>query len=280
MPDKKEILVVVPVYKSQPNDFEELSFIQSLKVLGDYPFSIITFEGLDVSYYTNLMDEYLISYSVNCFDKDYFKGWASYNRLLLSKGFYETFRRHTYMLIYQLDAFVFKDELQYWCNKGYDYIGAPWFKDFGNGLIQPKLVAVGNGGLSLRKISSALVAFDYMESHDKRISAFNYWNKHLMNRYYKNSLRFIVSRFFGKTNTLRYFQASTINEDAFWSQIVPDAIKTYKVAPIEEAVKFSFESNPAYLFEKNNRQLPFGCHAWHKNQYDSFWVDYINTENK
>ena len=30
------------------------------------------------------------------------------------------------MLIYQLDAYVFKDELLNWANKGYDYIGAPW----------------------------------------------------------------------------------------------------------------------------------------------------------
>ena len=33
------------------------------------------------------------------------------------------------MLIYQLDAFVFQDDLAYWCQQNYDYIGAPWLRD-------------------------------------------------------------------------------------------------------------------------------------------------------
>jgi hypothetical protein len=56
------------------------------------------------------------------------------------------------MLIYQLDAWVFKDDLMKWCNKGYDYIGAPWFEDFGSYEKGKKLWRVGNGGFSLRKI--------------------------------------------------------------------------------------------------------------------------------
>lgn len=30
-------------------------------------------------------------------------------------------------MIYQLDAWVFNDELSSWCSLGYDYIGAPFF---------------------------------------------------------------------------------------------------------------------------------------------------------
>ncbi len=30
------------------------------------------------------------------------------------------------MLIYQLDAYVFKGEWLFWANQEYDYIGAPW----------------------------------------------------------------------------------------------------------------------------------------------------------
>jgi hypothetical protein len=36
----------------------------------------------------------------------------------LSASFYERFLDTKYILIYQLDAFVFKDELQEWCDKG------------------------------------------------------------------------------------------------------------------------------------------------------------------
>ena len=35
------------------------------------------------------------------------------------------FLEYQYMLIYQLDAFVFEDKLDYFCELGYDYIGIP-----------------------------------------------------------------------------------------------------------------------------------------------------------
>jgi hypothetical protein len=58
------------------------------------------------------------------------------------------------MLIYQPDAFVFRDELDYGCSKGYDYIGAPWFIGLDSPKTPFKFLGVGNGGFSLRKISS------------------------------------------------------------------------------------------------------------------------------
>ena len=78
-----------------------------------------------------------------------------------------------YILIYQLDAFVFKDELKEWCQKGYDYIGAPWIATIENtiwlkyfNIVARKFRSknknnreqiffkVGNGGFSLRRTSS------------------------------------------------------------------------------------------------------------------------------
>ena len=59
------------------------------------------------------------------------------------------------MLIHQTDSYLFRDEIEEWCNKGYDYIGGPiistlkeWSQDDINNW-EPK---VGNGGLSLRRI--------------------------------------------------------------------------------------------------------------------------------
>jgi hypothetical protein len=79
---------------------------------------------------------------------------------MCSIGFYEVFRQYEYMLIYQLDCWVFRDELEMWCDKGYDYIGAPffvkWFVDRG--------IYVGNGGFSLRKISNII---EYLKRNNK-----------------------------------------------------------------------------------------------------------------
>jgi Protein of unknown function (DUF5672) len=38
-----------------------------------------------------------------------------------------------------------------------------------------------------------------------------------------------------------------------------------RVATVEDALQFSFETCPRECFEMNGRRLPFGCHAW---EYD------------
>ncbi|MCK5681152.1 hypothetical protein KAI46_10130 [bacterium] len=55
----------------------------------------------------------------------------AYNKLLVFPGFWDAFPSFEYMLIAQLDAFVFRDNLDEWCRKGYAYIGAPWLNGFG-----------------------------------------------------------------------------------------------------------------------------------------------------
>ena len=46
----------------------------------------------------------------------------------------------------------------------------------------------------------------------------------------------------------------------------------------EEAAHFAFEQSPQYLYDTiTHGQLPFGCHAWRKHQYEEFWKPFINT---
>ena len=61
------------------------------------------------------------------FNDTYFESIYGYNQLMLNVEFYEAFSKK-YILIYQTDAFIFKDDLNYWCEKDYDYIGAPWIR--------------------------------------------------------------------------------------------------------------------------------------------------------
>ena len=118
---------------------------------------------------------------VESFSDEYFASLRGYNKLVLDELFYMRFLKYQYMLIYQLDAFVFKDELLLWAEKGYDYIGAPWIPPKHSYLtlrgrlkIQLKYFIytllnddrrklkkycnyqVGNGGFSLRKINKML----------------------------------------------------------------------------------------------------------------------------
>jgi hypothetical protein len=60
-------------------------------------------EGLENDYITKKYS----NISVESFPKRYFENIEGYNELLLSASFYERFLDTKYILIYQLDAFVF-----------------------------------------------------------------------------------------------------------------------------------------------------------------------------
>src|SRR3546814_12069713 len=63
------------------------------------------------------------------FDDGYFKDISSYNSLMMSSAFYQSFLEYKYILIHQTDAFVFNNELKEWCEKDFDYIGDPWLRN-------------------------------------------------------------------------------------------------------------------------------------------------------
>ena len=83
-----------------------------------------------------------------------FKSVTTYDQMLTKPYLYNMFKEYEYMLITQPDVIIFKDEIQYWIEKDIDYIGA-------HGLLIPDHnynFYVGNGGISLRKISSFIEA--------------------------------------------------------------------------------------------------------------------------
>jgi len=65
-----------------------------------------------------------------------------------------------------------------------------------------------------------------------------------------------------------------INEDIFWGTVVSGRCDFFSVPTPEEAIPFAFEVAPEYLFKLNGGRLPFGCHAWEKNNL-LFWRDIL-----
>lgn len=150
MVKQEDVIIVVPLYKERLNDLESISYEQLRKVLGGYDICFISprrMKGRAIS--NDISTEY--------FDDDYFDSVKTYNNLMLDKYFYKRFSKYKYMLLYQLDAFVFRDNLLYFCNLGYDYIGAPWLEGQSQYKGEElKTCYVGNGGLSLRNIENSI----------------------------------------------------------------------------------------------------------------------------
>jgi hypothetical protein len=268
---ENKVIICVPVYKEFLSVNEKASYTQLIKTLKNYDITLVTHKKLVLKEYLKISKSRTVS--VTYFDQAFFKDTNTYSKLLLSSKFYNAFENYQFILIYQLDAWVFKDELEYWCDKNYDYIGAPWFSNKHNKQDLSSFYGIGNGGLSLRKTSShlkALNSFFTLKSWGSLIHTF------LANRIGYTSIKNLLFDL-----TLRNFSHSlftshqNINEDVFWSYIAKKKFTWYRVPNMIEASKFSFEINAELLFDANNAELPFGCHAWEIYDND-FWKKHIN----
>lgn len=252
-PSRKPVVVVIPVYRDKIMPLEMIGISRCLDILGrNHPMAVVAPEGLSIPSPLDKLPR-------QTFAPDYFTSITAYSRLLLSREFYARFLDYDYLLLHQMDVFIFRDELLDWCQRGYDYIGAPWIGEtwpneapIRQGLpfwtrsrlfrfLPPLDHRVGNGGLSLRRI-----------------------------RTFHQALTFLP-------RTLRAWGGR--NEDQFWSVALPECWWwRYRTPPVEDALRFAFETDPAGSYERTGHQLPFGCHAW--EQYDpAFWLPHFNAVN-
>lgn len=266
--------VVVPIYKSALSADEVISISTIRRHLSKYAVCFVAPQSLDLQSIIQPGE------FVERFDDDFFAGVAGYNRLLTSTQFYERFAEWEYMLICQLDCLVFRDELDRWVTKGYDYIAAPWFRKY---LEDPAggLWRVGNGGFSLRNVQSHLKILKQkiLQGYIYPMNGSSPWDPtepiDEIGLYQKITPWYRRMNPFAQWTTieeelLRYPR----NEDLFWSLEAPKFAPAFRVASAEEALPFAFEMAPHWCFQKNDKKLPFGCHAWAR--YDrNFWMEYI-----
>ena len=275
-------VVVVPVYSSVISKAEMASFRQCVMILGKHDIVLVSYQQLNCTVYGQIASDFGVALKYEFFDPYYFSSVRGYNQLCLSPVFYRRFAYYDYMLVYQLDAWVFRDELDAWCQKGYDYIGAPWFKKCNGEFTSDFSGFVGNGGFSLRKISFCLKVVT-RQNRLPVLTPRGLWMLLSVTRQeWQEWLKFPF-RCMGAGNNSRYFfsllsSEHVLNEDmlfslyrySYWHCSIPDS---------KEASRFSFEVHPDLLFEMINKQLPFGCHAYMKNEYESFWNKYIQIKS-
>jgi len=269
----KLVTITIPIYKSEPDKYELISLMQCIKILYNYDFSIVCPQSLDTNYYESKFIANNINYTIHRFEDYHFDNVDEYSSLLINIDFYNKFKEYEYILIHQLDAYVFKDELEYWCSLGYDYIGAPLmdYQPYGTNL---KLKKVGNGGFSLRRTQVFIERLNYPYP----IKSFKViWKDYGSYSFFQKIIRIPVmtARALGYRNSMRYFSKKVIaNEDIFWCVLHEQTKQRLNLPDIDTAAKFSVEAEAQQFYEKNRSTLPFGCHAWQKQESD-FWRNFI-----
>lgn len=142
-------VIVLPIYTLFINDFEDASMRQLINICGN-KYNIVLLHPSKIEP-NSLREIYNYNFSSVEINNEFFKSQKTYSDMCMKEEFYTLFSEFEYMLIYQLDAWIFVDKIDYFCNMGYDYYGAPHIWTGNN-------AKIGNGGFSLRKISALITA--------------------------------------------------------------------------------------------------------------------------
>ncbi|MCU0772562.1 MAG: hypothetical protein MUE94_12465 [Verrucomicrobia bacterium] len=239
--DTSRVAVVIPTYRSDLKPLEVQAVRQAVTVLGAYDFWLAAPKGLN----TDQWKEWLPRIQICEFDPYFFSTYRAYSHLCRTEQFYARLSAYDYMLIYQTDAYVFRDELLDWCSRGYDYVGAPnlnyefrthskkrWTQWW---IWRPFLSKVGNGGFSLRKVETF-----------RRASRWLRWTDPFL---------------------------PDIPEDVFWCSVARH-LYPMRIPGWREALQFAFDATPSDCLKAAEGRLPFGCHAWN-TVYLDFWKQFI-----
>lgn len=257
----QKVAIVIPVYKEICHDWEKFALERCSHILNRYQIIFFGPQTMKYDYYLNIVKDA----EITTFDDRFFTSIESYSDLLLSKIFYESFLEYQYILIYQLDAFVFEDKLSDWCDKNYDYIGAPWFKDYGQSMAEG-LVGVGNGGFCLRNPRSCLEVLNSIRLKSLTKFSISQLSEFVANKFDRSSTITPVEKIVCK------YVKNGISEDLFWGWEAVKFYPSFNVSPIEDAIYFSFETGVQYIHEKYIDRSPFGCHAaWNVQMIYSFY---------
>lgn len=261
--DKKK-QIIIPIYKPELSVLEMQSLRRIYQIMHNYEIIIIKPKSIDLEHLLN--DFPLLTFAA--FPDHFFNGISGYNKLMMSSNFYKFFldQNIEYILLCQLDVYIFYDKLEYFLSLNYDYIGAPWLnrrlyqifpflkyiktmkrkyrkKDIT--WEQNTKNQIGNGGFSLRKVQS----------------------------FYDASLKY--------SDRIKVYEAhqnisSVYNEDTFWSKEPSE----FRYPSVEEALQFSFDKYPQLCFYRNKKKLPMGCHGWYKWKWRSFWEKHIDFDDR
>ncbi|MFC1680373.1 DUF5672 family protein [Pseudomonadota bacterium] len=266
------VIVLIFAHKEEPDNDELISLRQCVRVLGHHPMRLVLPSGISAETYLREAPNVV----VDPIPANWLASLRDYNRLKIHPFLYRRYREFEFILTYELDAFVFRDELQLWCDRGWDYIGAPWFDGFQNASADSPMIGAGNSGFSLRRIPSMLRVTRSLRWTQRPHQLVQDWKDRPAT--FRSTGR-LLKDLCVRNNTFWLFNDYSGPEDMFWGLIVPERFPWFRIAPPEEAMRFSFEVNPRRLYQECDNRLPFGCHKW-KTYDPAFWRSFIEPDDE
>ena len=269
-----KVIIVIPIYQNLISNNDRISLRQLISLCrSDYEICFAAPKKIIKKNYLKTLN-LGNTFEFEFFENSFFKSLLTYNKLLTSEIFYRRFKYYDYLLIHHLDAFMFKNEIQYWCSQGFGSIGAPIY--YFNGTSTPhSYFCNGNGGFCLRHISSCLNVLKSnkivygLEDICKDLNMYNWKGKILRAIYYLDMFSSLGNRSNPNFNRIR------VNEDLFWSFYVPRTYKWFKIPDRLTAASFSIEFNGENLLKELDDVIPMGCHGWNREILIDFFQPLI-----
>lgn len=235
----KKLCIVTPHHTSQLTAVAELGLRRCAETLGlKYDWFLVLPARcdrgpiLDIAPLTTILS----------FPDDLFVSKRSAQLLYMSPDFFDKFKDYEYMLLCELDNYIFHDRVEPFMQGDFDYIGAPWLDSewlrFSNHWYARLPLhwifreQVGNGGLSLWRVEVFREASRRLQPLIRRIR----WLSH----------------------------------DIFWSQIASKLGVRIRRPSAKIAARFAVETQPEKCIAINGGELPLGVHAWDRYHWD-FW---------
>jgi hypothetical protein len=252
-------VVLVPVHRPQPTPDEQFSLKRCGQLLGSHPIRIVHPDGLNLEAYRDLLPT-AKPFSVPV---AWMASIQAYNRMMINPAFYSQFDQFSHVLVHEPDALVISDQLIYWCEQPFDYIGAPWFLGTSAAAQDAPIIGVGNSGFSLIKI---MAIRRLLESKHRWISR-SLIAKELLRKFRRLPSRYSFAYLFGVLGYSGLLRGAHRVLDMHWDIFLSFHASScfpleFKIADPHSAMHFSWEVNPVRCAELCSNCPPFGIHAW------------------
>lgn len=271
------LAVLVPTHLEQLDEGLAATLLNNATQLKGYKLEVILPHTCSPSWYEDFFAEHGIDGTVRLVRTEYFGSPAAVNKMGTDPAFYRMYQEFDYILVCHLDAWLFRDRLAYWMDKGYDFIGAPLFLPENDKVhfLQRMAPFGGNGGLSLRRVASCIRVLEtFQPGRSPRRLAQAVWFLACNRQWGFIAILFRLLRELSR-DWRGTCEKYNIYEDVFFTIVAPLCGNSISIPSSRVAMKFACEVNyPLFQKELLGLEPPLGIHGYDK-YIDSEYLDYV-----